>query len=97
MRCKRCGHITRPMLPEQIRKGAKLECFYFHKFTDYMTLEQPNIDYDPTDYQKDSKDSRFNHIKCTCKICGKQWSPTVDSLIRGHGCPNYRDSRHCLI
>lgn len=26
-------------------------------------------------------------IKCRCKVCEHEWSPTADSLLRGSGCP----------
>ena len=26
-------------------------------------------------------------IKCRCKICGHEWSPTPSCLLQGHGCP----------
>ena len=59
-----------------------------------MKTNHKNIEYCIDDFQKDSMDCRKNHIRCRCLLCGKKWAPTVDSLLRNHGCPNYRDERH---
>ena len=94
VKCNMCGRISGPLLPEQIIKGKKLDCFDFHKFEEMMKEKHKSIQYYAEDFHKDSKDSRFNHIGCICLICGCEWKPSVDSLKREHGCPNYRDERH---
>ena len=34
-----------------------------------------------------------NKIKCKCKVCGHEWTPTSSSLLRGKGCPKCSTSK----
>ena len=90
-RCKKCGHVWMPR-PHHLLKGVGCpECAgvarkTFERAQQEVWQVNPDIDIDGGYVNNKSP------MKCTCRKCGCKWTASVNSLLRGKGCPGCNES-----
>ena len=91
VRCVKCGHEWNPTANSLLSGHGCPKCGgALKKSTEQFVrdLDQVNPDVEVLGDYITSK----TKIRCRCKLCGNEWSPTPNDLLRGRRCPKCRKS-----
>lgn len=85
------GHGYPARIVDRVRGSSCSTCLGRKKttegFIEEMKLIDPNIEV------LGKYTNNKTGILCRCRICGKAWSPTPNSLLDKHGCPDCADKK----
>lgn len=95
--CKTCYHRWEPDIHSHVRGTKCPGCVKRVPWTlERVLIRFAEVHGDIYDYSEITREQIINcnsHIPIICKTCNRRWNPTIDSHVKGGGCPKCNKSK----